>query len=611
MPPTTINLGTRLDLAVVVIYFLAILGFGAFFGRYTKTTKDFFLAGQKFSWWLIATSCVASLVGSYSFVKYSEMSFKHGFSGTYGYLNDWFWMPFWILGWLPIIYFTRTTSVPEYFERRFGRDARAAATVIILLYMIGYISINLVTMATALDPLLGWGKFNLAVIVAVICAIYVTAGGQTSVIMTDLAQGFLLLIAGVAILFLGVAYVGGWQSFWNALPGSFKHALPNFAADPNFSTAGVFWQDGMANSAAFWFMNQGIILRFLSAKSVEDGRKAATATLLVLMPLAAIAVCDAGWIGRAMVNLNLGQIPADVDPRQIFVVVTERICRPGVFGLVLAALTAALMSTIDTLINAVSAVTVNDLYRPYLARNRSDRHYLAAARWISLAAAGLGVALYPVFNQKSLYVAHGAFTAAITPPMVVAIVLGMAWRRYNRWGVLATLIGGALAIFASFARPGLLSPFRIGAVGDEYIRAYYGLVVCLVLGVAASLLSRRPEPQRLAGYVWGPQRALMRMFKGSEPNLAKGEVAACTTQLDEQLAEGTVRAPASAMRTMQARPGDLVLVSRPGWWHGGVLAAHARLGEPLPDGEPMRIPRDVLAQLSIPEGRTAHVEKIF
>lgn len=609
MPEPALNLGTNLDLAVVVVYFAGILGFGAFFGRYTRTTRDFFMAGQKFSWWLIAMSCVASLVGSYSFIKYSEMSFRHGLSGTYSYLNDWFWMPFWILGWLPIIYFTRTTSVPEYFERRFGRDARVAATLIILLYMVGYISINLITMATALNPILGWGKPQIVVVVAIICAIYVTAGGQTSVIMTDLAQGFLLLFAGLAILILGVAYVGGWESFWSALPDSFRLGLPNFSADPKFSTAGVFWQDGMANSAAFWFMNQGIILRFLSAKSVHDGRKAATFTLLILMPLAAIAVCDAGWIGRAMVERGL--LPAGIDPKEVFVHVTERICRPGVFGLVLAALTAALMSTIDTLINAVAAVTVNDLYRPYVARGRSDRHYLSVARIISLLAAGLGVALYPLFDRPSLYVAHGAFTAAITPPMVVGIILGVTWRRYNSWGVLATLLLGALAIFASFAWTGLLAPFRIGAVGDEYIRAYYGLVVCTGLGVAASLLTRRPEAARLAGYVWGPQRALMTLYKGSPPNLEEGETVLAPTQLDADLPEGAVRLPAPLMQRLAAQAGDLALVSRPGWWHGGVLAAHARLGDPLPPGTAMRVSRDVLDQMRIAEGRPARVEKIF
>ena len=111
------QIGTPLDVWIIIAYFIGILGFGRFFGRFIKGTKDFLFAGQKLSWWLIGMSCVATLVGSYSFVKYSEVAFKYGFSSTQSYLNDWFWMPFWMFGWLPIIYFSRVTSIPEYFER--------------------------------------------------------------------------------------------------------------------------------------------------------------------------------------------------------------------------------------------------------------------------------------------------------------------------------------------------------------------------------------------------------------------------------------------------------------------------------------------------------------
>ena len=98
---------TPLDFVVIVIYFLAILAFGIFFAKYTTSTKDFFFGGQRFSWWLIAMSCVATVVGSYSFMKYSAMGFKYGLSSSMTYLNDWLILPFFVLGWLPIIYFMR------------------------------------------------------------------------------------------------------------------------------------------------------------------------------------------------------------------------------------------------------------------------------------------------------------------------------------------------------------------------------------------------------------------------------------------------------------------------------------------------------------------------
>ena len=80
----------------------------------------------------------------------------------------------------------------------------------------------------------------------------------------------------------------------------------------------------MANTAAFYFMNQGLILRFLSAKSAHEGRKAFIFVVLILMPLAAIAVSNVGWIRRAMVNLGI--IARDVNPKSIFVIVSNMLC---------------------------------------------------------------------------------------------------------------------------------------------------------------------------------------------------------------------------------------------------------------------------------------------
>jgi len=68
---------TRLDIAVVLVYFLFIFGFGSYFGKYIKTTTDFFFSGRKFAWWVISISMIATIVGSYSFVKYSAAGYRY------------------------------------------------------------------------------------------------------------------------------------------------------------------------------------------------------------------------------------------------------------------------------------------------------------------------------------------------------------------------------------------------------------------------------------------------------------------------------------------------------------------------------------------------------
>ena len=152
----------------------------------------------------------------------------YGIASSQTYLNDWFWIPLALFGWLPILYFSRVVSIPEYFQRRFSPEARRIATWLILAYLIGYVGINLFTMGKALNALVGWPIFYAALGVASVSAVYVTFGGQTSVIMTDLFQGVMLLVTGLVLLWLGMEYLGGPNDFWESLPRSHRTAFVGF-----------------------------------------------------------------------------------------------------------------------------------------------------------------------------------------------------------------------------------------------------------------------------------------------------------------------------------------------------------------------------------------------
>jgi SSS family solute:Na+ symporter len=566
-----------MDFVVVIFYFVAIFGFGAFFAKFTRSTKDFFFGGQRFSWWLITFSCVASVVGSYSFIKYSAAGFRYGMSSSMSYLNDWIVMSFLLLGWLPIIYFSRVGSVPDYFRKRFDERTAVTATIIVLIYMVGYIGINLYTMGVALNALLGTDIFWSAVLVATICAVYVTVGGQTSVIMTDLAQGVILLVAGFVLFFLGLKVLGGWEGFWSGLPLLHKLPFSPFNQPKEFHFVGVFWQDGVANTFALYMMNQGFILRFLSLKSVKEIKKTFLALILVLMPLATFAVSNAGWLGRALHTHGL--LPAGVNPEQIFVQVAGKVCVPGLFGFVMAALTAALMSTIDTLINAISAIAVNDVYKPHVRKEAPDKHYLKVARIVSLSSALLGIALVPVFASfQSIYLAHGSFTASITPPMVVTILLGAYWKRFTSSAAFWTLFGGSLIVALSIIWPVFITPFSHGvgpSGGFKYTRALYGLVGSFLIGLAVSYLTKAKSKEKMQGLLVGTLDKAKEGFKGAPINEREGEKARVAIALDERTEELAV-SPNTA-KQLSAGVGDLVHLSDNRWWLGGLRSTQAKI----------------------------------
>ena len=587
-----ITVGTGLDRIVILVYFLLVMGFGAYFGKYSKTTSDYFFGGRRFTWWLITISIVATGIGSHSFVKYSTKAYQYGFSSTMTYMNDWFFMPLFMFGWLPIIYYTKVRSIPEYFERRFNKTARYLATTMTLLYMIGYIAIQLLTLATALYRIYNIPLIATVIIIAIATTIYMHFGGQTSVIFTDLFQGLILLFAGLLLFFLGLDYLGGGhfstglQLFWNYLTPNQKLPLAHFNHPPDFNFVGIFWQDGIAGSVGFLFLNQGLIMRFMAAKNVNEGRKAATFNVLLILPISAIVVSNAGWVGRAIANGMPGVLSPNLQPNDVFVAVTNIVASPGVFGFIIAALCAALMSTADTLVNASSAIVVNDIYRPLIGKEKSEEKQLEVARYASIAIKVIAVLLVPFFNSfESIYEAHGWFHSTFTPPLVVAVFLGIFWKRFTTHAVIATFTVGAFLMILGQFNHELIAPFSHGIElrpgrGYSYIGALYNIFVCASVGVLVSFFTKKPEESTIRGLTVFDVTKLKEIYKGSPVNETKGEKAFVDWELNEDKNIQTIQFSKNDMEIMKANPGDLVYLCDKRGWLGGLKSIHATYEEP-------------------------------
>ncbi len=571
---------------IIFGYFALVLGFGSFFARYNKTTQDFFFSGRRFSWWLVTMSIVATGVGSHSFLKYSSKAYEHGFSSTMTYMNDWFFMPLFLFGWLPIVYYTKIRSIPDYFQRRFNPGVRVLATIAILGYMIGYIAIGFLTMGKTLEPLLGLDLYTIIFIVAIISGVYITFGGQTAVIFTDLAQGFILIFAGVMVFIMGVNYVGGFSVFWNALSPEFKLPLAHFNHPANFNFVGIFWQDGIAGSVGFLFMNQGLIMRFMACKSVHEGRKAAAFNVLVLLPISTVVVSNAGWVGKAISIVTPEAWDASTKLDHVFTQVAYLITGSEViFAFVIAAVAAALMSTVDTLINAVAAVVINDVYRP-IVKDKDDKHYLKVAMIVSAGATVVGAGSTIFFNNfPTLYEAHGFFHSTMTPPLVVAIFLGIFWKRYNTPAAIATFLGGAILMVIGGKYPEIfISPFDHGIEFNpdrpySYIRALYNTLVCAGSGVVVGLLTTAPSLDKTEGLtVWSLNKA-RELFKGGSPNDRLGD-SVIVDWVIKDMEDDIVQFSANDMEIMAAEVGDLVYLSDERKWLGGLKSFHSVYGEP-------------------------------
>ena len=573
---------------ILAFYVFFVLGAGLFFARNNKSTEDFFFGGRRFSWWIIAMSMLATGVGSHSFAKYASKGYQYGFSSTMTYMNDWFFMPLLLFGWIPIIYYMKVNSIPEYFERRFNSTVRNLSTFTMLLYLIGYIGIGLLALASLLEPILGWEINTIIVVVAVISGLYVSLGGQTAIIFTDLIQGVVLLFAGLLLFGLGIIYLGGLDIFWNNLSITNKLPLADFNSPPDFNFVGIFWQDGVVGSVGFAFMNQAVIMRFLAARSVVHARRATMMNVLVFLPLGTLAVSNSGWIARAITNTSPDVIAETANPKGIFTIVAGIVAgSEAVFAFLVAAVVAALMSSLDSQINASTAVAVNDVYTP-LSKNPSEKTKLRISMFTSLFVTFIGIQAAFLFSKYgTIYEAHGAFHSIVTPPMVTVIFLGIFWQRFSSRAAILTFILGAIFIYLGVLYPKLfVQPFSHGIEFIEakpwsYIRALYNVVACVAIGVVVTLLTKPPSNyDKIKGLTLWTIKDGPKYFKGSEVNKNAGiTIKFSGSEIEVSNKEdNTVSLPKKYMNEIKGEKRDLIYISDHRWYLGGMKSTHARLG---------------------------------
>ncbi len=616
---------------IVVGYFILITAFGTYFARFSSNINDFFYSGQRFSWWIPAASMVATGIGSYSYLKYSQQGYETGMSSTLTYLNDWFIVPFFMFGWLPIVYYSRVKSIPEYFERRFNKTARYIAVTIILTYMFYYIGYNLFTIGVAVEGMFGLNPLYTVPVIAFILGAYVTFGGQTAVIFTDLFQGIMLYIAGGTAIFLGIYALGGFGDWWGYLPVSHRLPFVHLTEDPKFNTSGLFWGEALAGSIAFTFMNQGFLMRYLTIKSMNDARKANIFNLLVTLPLSAIIVGAVGWIAKSLIvkqevlggplaGYNFVEIE---DTFHTFIIVAWETLKQNsiLFGFIIAALTAALMSTIDTLINACAAIGIYDIYKPLIKPDADDKHYLMAARWASGISTVIGLLLVIWFAKQkgSLMSIHYKGIMVIIPAIVTTIFLGAFWKRFNAKAACISMIAGSAITLLTVGFPDWITPlsdFVLGPSNGKYIyfRALFGMVATGLIGVIVTLFTEPADEAHTRGLTADTLDDAMITYKGGGlPNHKLGEkVKGLQVSIDESLTGLQVSVTELVRKAMQAEEGDIVYLSDDRWWLGGLRSEHLRLG-PCHEGSDteVKVSSNTFKAAHLLEGKTALVEKII
>ena len=468
---------STLDYLIFVAYALLILGIGLSVSRKkNKTSEDYFLAGKSLPWWAIGASLIAANISAEQFIGMSGSGFAIGLA-----IASYEWMAaltLLIVGkfFLPIFIEKKLYTIPEFVEKRFSTNLKT----ILAVFWIGlYIFVNLTSVlylgATALDTILGNGDGSLLFMsiagLALFAAAYSLWGGLAAVAWTDVVQVVLLIIGGLITTIIALSQVApdgggvisGLNYVFETVPQKFSMILekgeiftPN-KRDAWFDLPGLAVLIGgmwVAN-LYYWGFNQYIIQRTLAAKSLKESQKgiALAAFLKLIIPLIVVLPGIVAYVMNMDVNGVVTAASADASfvgengniiNDNAFPWLISSFVPTGLKGLVLAALGAAIVSSLASMLNSTATIFTMDIFKPYFSPNASQSTLVNVGRITAAVSLVIAVILAPqLSNLGQVFQYIQEYTGIVSPGILAVFILGLFWKKTTNnaaiWGVIASI----------------------------------------------------------------------------------------------------------------------------------------------------------------------------
>jgi len=461
------------QLTIIAVYFLAIIGIGVWSKRRDGSQNGFFVAHRRGTLPLITGSLIATAVGGSALIVTSKLGFELGLPGAW-------WLLVGSVGLVLLgVFFARRVrgaalyTLPELVEKQYDRRVSLAAAILIVIAWIGVVAGQIVAAGSFLS-ILGIGSTTFWVVIfTAVVVVYAILGGQFSIIRTDVFQAPIFFIGIFIVLALVFSRVGGLEGLKASLPPSYF----SFPTSPEFDRKMLL--SFLILVGATYVVGPDMYSRLFCAKGEKTAQKSAILSAFLFIPLAfAITL-----IGMSAKVLYPQIMPAQAFPQ----VITTVLSSPGLSGLIIAAVIAALMSSADTCLLSQSVILTEDIIkRVHPALDERKTVLLTRLSLIGLGLVALGLALTLKTVYESLLFAYTVFTCGLVVPVIVGFYKHKL--KVTPRGALAALIGGGI-IGLLGKIPGLDIPLK----GDLGL---IGFAVSAILLFGVSLLDpKRSSPR--------------------------------------------------------------------------------------------------------------------
>jgi SSS family solute:Na+ symporter len=446
---------STIDYVIFAGYAGLILGIGLWVSRKgEKTSEDYFLASKSLPWWAIGASLIAANISAEQFIGMSGAGFASGLA-----IASYEWMAavtLLIVGkyFLPIFIEKGLYTIPEFVEKRYSTQLKT----ILAVFWIGlYVFVNLSSVmylgALALETIMGVPMMYGVIGLGLFAAAYSLYGGLSAVAWTDVVQVVFLVLGGLFTTYLalntlsdGAGFIAGFNQVVAAVPDRFHMILDK--SNPEYNNLPGIWVliGGLwVANLYYWGFNQYIIQRTLAAKSLKEAQKGIVlaAFLKLLIPFIVVVPGIAAFVmvndPEIMARLgDLGQlnVPSAGNSDKAYPWLLQ-LLPAGLKGVAFAALAAAIVSSLASMLNSTSTIFTMDIYKQHINKNASESATVRVGRisaGVALVVACIMAPLLGGIDQAFQFIQE--YTGIVSPGILAVFILGLFWKKATNKGAI-------------------------------------------------------------------------------------------------------------------------------------------------------------------------------
>ena len=494
-----------LDYLVFIAYAILILGVGLWVSRdkkgHQKNAEDYFLAGKSLPWWAIGASLIAANISAEQFIGMSGSGFASGLA-----IASYEWMAavtLIIVGkyFLPIFIEKGLYTIPEFVEKRFSTNLK---TILAVFWIALYVFVNLTSVlylgALALQTIIGIPLIYGVMGLALFAAAYSLYGGLSAVAWTDVIQVIFLVLGGLVTTYLALNTVSGGEgvlrglhTVFDAVPERFTMILDKSNPEyKNLPGLGVLVGGMWVANLYYWGFNQYIIQRTLASKSLREGQKGIlmAAFLKIIIPLIVVIPGIAAYVmvNDSEIMTRLGSmaqehLPSLEQADKAYPWLLQFL-PTGLKGVAFAALTAAIVSSLASMLNSTSTIFTMDIYKQYINKSASDKATVNTGRISAFFALVIACVMAPLLgNLDQAFQFIQEYTGVVSPGILAVFLLGLFWKKTtNKGAIIGALASIPIAMYFKVAPKGWsTSSFFV----DVPFMDQMGYTLLLTMGVIA------------------------------------------------------------------------------------------------------------------------------